>query len=237
MIKRLLAFLRGDMHAAEDLSGYPKFAMPPIAVIAMKDEKLGEYLVGVAKDSRERTDAMANGLADKASTFLTLVIGLFPLFVGAVALAVPPNEAPPLRWISLLLLAAASISLALGAIWAAFGAGMMLTSAINLGFIQTKKPIDRAQLLADEAATWNHTSLLNLEGGRRRAADLFQARRMTVVALLLAAAGIVALMWSVGGHPASLVNAQPPASAAPSAAPECRERGNHGEKKPKDVAR
>jgi hypothetical protein len=55
---------------------------------------------------------------------------------------------------------------------------------------------------------------------------------MTVIALLLAGMGIVALVWSTGGHPGSLLTAQAAASAAPSPASRCSDRGRHGHGRP-----
>lgn len=219
MIRRVVAFVLGDMVAAEGLSGYPKFEMPAIAVVARTDEKLGEHLVGLAKDSRDRTDAIVNGLADKAASFLTLVIGLFPLFVGVLALSVPPEDANIARWIAFALLAISLVALGLGAVRAVLATGMMLASTTNLAYIKPEDLPTAAERLASEAADLNFAAILNMEAGLRRARDLFQARRLTLIAVVLAAAGVTALVASVGGHPASLLTPRPVSSSAPTVGP------------------
>jgi hypothetical protein len=220
MIKRLLAFLRGDMTRAEDLSGYPKIESPPVIIRARTDKKLGELLLAAASEARDRTDAILAGVQTKASGFLTLVIGLFPLFLAAIALAVPPETANWVRWLAFATLAAAAIALAGSAIAAALASGMGLTASLNLAYLEKEgeqsKTLER--LTADEAETWNYASVLNLETSRRRARDLFRARQLAVVALLLAGLGITTLLASVGGRPSLLVT--DPASASATSPPD-----------------
>jgi hypothetical protein len=226
MLKRLIAFVLGDMVKAEDLSGYPKAEPPPILERAAGDPKLGAFLLTLAIAARDRSDAAVAGIQSKAAAFLTLVIGLFPLFLAAVALAVPPAEATTIRWVAFVLLIAASSSLAVAAVAASLAAGMSLTASINIAYLEKsgeEKSVD--ELTAQQAGDWSYAAALNLETSRRRAADLFRSRQSTVIAMVLAAAGLVALLASVGGHPCDLVAGASVTNPIPTAGTECLHHG------------
>src|ERR1051326_6725387 len=111
MIRRLIAFVAGDMTTAEDLGGYPPPETPPLIVRARTDQALAKFLLDVAQAARDRSDAAVAGMQSKATSFLTLVIGLFPLFLAAVALAVPSDSASGVRWIAFGIVAAAVVAL------------------------------------------------------------------------------------------------------------------------------
>ncbi|MGO9180218.1 MAG: hypothetical protein ACLQBX_10235 [Candidatus Limnocylindrales bacterium] len=210
MIRRILAFILGDMIAAEDLQ-YPKFDTPTIVVRARADAKLAEYLVGVAEKSRDQSSAALDGIQARASSFMTVVIGLVPLSLAAVALASPPADAGALRWAGFGFVVLSTVALLVAAAAAALATGMGLTALQNLAFLEKDgTPMTEAELRADEAETWNYAAQLNMETCRRRATELFQARRWAVIALASALIGLALVFMPVGGQHASLLQVPTP---------------------------
>jgi hypothetical protein len=197
------------MVRAEDLSGYPAHEVPPVVARAMSDADLAQYLVGVAAQSRERTDAVLAGLQTRAGSYLTLVIGLLPLSIAAVAVAIPGRDSTLIVWIGFSLLLAATVALIGSAVVAALASGMGLTATVNLEYTESQEnPKTLAELKADEADIWNFAAILNMETSRRRAADLFRARQLTVIALALTLMGLTVVLFANGGLPATLNNQQ-----------------------------
>ncbi|HLX34867.1 MAG TPA: hypothetical protein VKR30_06430 [Candidatus Limnocylindrales bacterium] len=94
--------------------------------------------------------------------------------------------------------------------------GLGRTATVNLSLLEPPDPPRTvAALKADEAHIWNDATQLILETSKRRAYDLYRARRLIVLALALALLGLTLLVFSVGGRPDILLGGGPAPSPSP----------------------
>jgi hypothetical protein len=203
-IARLWAFLRGDLRAAENMGDLP--AVPPVAWIthAATDEQLAQYALEAARRSAEDAQAAVKGIQDRAASLLTLLIGLVPLMIAAIALTSPPSGAPVGRLGALVLYSGAGLMLVAGIVMAALSTGLTLGGGLNLSRLGRSGGSALAALKAEEADAWHYAAVLAMESATRKASDLFRARQLMLWALTFAIVGTIVLGVSVGGDFGSL---------------------------------
>jgi hypothetical protein len=214
LIARLVSFLRGDMVGAEDLAGYPPKITPPVAVRAATDAPLATYLVELARHTSDRADAVLTSVQTKASAFLTLVVAVLPFELGAAALLVPAVKDSPARWLAFGVAIVSVLLTVAAAIMASLASGLALTGSVNLSYMEVagqKKTL--GELQSSEIDAWNHAALLTLESSRRKASDLFRARQLLLLAVLVALVALAILAIAVRGGIGDILT--PPATSPP----------------------
>lgn len=218
MLRRIAAFVRGDMAAAENLGDLPD--VPQVdwiqAASLAGDATTAEYAREAAERSATDANESVKGLQDKAAGFLTLLVGLVPLLIAAIALTAPAGQDNWARWLALGLLLAGGASLIGAIVMAALASGLTLGGGLNLERLNTGGgSTSIPELKAAEADAWHHAAMLAMEASTRKARDLFRSRQLAIVALTLSIAGTAVLLMSVGGDLGGLT----PATGSPTPTP------------------
>jgi hypothetical protein len=202
VLARLWAFLWGDMQTAEGLgdpSTVDRVAWIEEAVAKKSDPALA-YALEASRRSAEDASEAVKSVQDKASGFLTLVIGLVPLLIAAIGLAAPGGTGSLGRWAAFALFLVAAAAL-LGAVaMTALATGLNLGGGLNLSRLGQTGGRGLARLKADEADAWHYAAMLAMQTATRKATDLFRARQLTMWALILSVAASALMLGSVGGR-------------------------------------
>lgn len=198
--RRVYWFFRGDIERAEELDGYPSVpGVPWLEGAGNDDEKVAEYALDAARRSAEHAESGVRGIQDKASAFLTLVTGLVPLSIAAVAISASGAGTNPGRLLAAVLFLAGALLLVASAVMAAMSAGLYKGGGLHIGRLKSEAGSSLAALKASEADAWHFTAQTAMESGMRKARDLFTARRLALIALTLSLAAAAVLLLSIGG--------------------------------------
>lgn len=224
-VRRLWAFLRGNMDAAEDIGTHPN--VPPVPWIEqgalITSEDVAGYALEAARRSAEDAKAGVEGIQSRAASLLTLLIGLVPLLIAAIGLAAPHGQQALLRLVALLVYVGASFALVTAIVMAALATGLTLGGGLNLARLNKSGTTPSlARLKAEEADAWHFAAMMAMEAATRKARDLFRARQLMLWALILSIVGTILLALSVGGNLRDLL-ADPAASPSPTE-PMCESR-------------
>ena len=193
--------------------------LPALVLRAREDEDLAKHVMAITKESRDQSAEVTRGIQARGSTFLTLLVGIVPLAMVGIAFGAPSQDTSLAGWVGFAMVVLAVVLLLLAAIAAALASGFGRTASVNLDFLeQAGEEKSLARLFADEAETWHHAAVLNMETGQRRARDLFYAGRVAVLALLTGLVGLVVL-FATGGWDPNETEADE--RDAPTAAVEC----------------
>jgi hypothetical protein len=190
------AFIRGDQSGAEDLDNYPDVPRPGLLDRAASNDELAAYALEASIRSAERASEGVTRVQDKASAFLGVLLVATPVAVAATAFAVP-DEMDVVRLGALLLAAVGDVFLVCGAVAAALASGLAIGGGLNIARLDTDDAAPLSSLKAAEADAWHYAAMLAFESGTRRAYDLFQARRLALLAVV-AISGSVLLSVASG---------------------------------------
>lgn len=195
--KRIWAFLRGNQGAAEDLG--VALEVPPVPWIAeATSDDVAKYAVEVCEKSAAIANEALVSLQSKAATLLTLLMTLAPLAVAIAGVAVSSTVGP--TWARLVAFALFSIVVLLlvsSGITAFLASGLLIVGGVNPSRLGDGAS-ERALRIA-EADAWYYGAALAMDKGPRIAQDLFQARRLLIIGLLVALVGSPFLAIALNG--------------------------------------
>lgn len=205
MLARFLAFLRNQADQAEALEPPASLPTPDWIKRAAIDDKEATVALDAATRSVELAQGAVSGLQDKAASHLTFTLALVPFALAATGLSLRPGEPTtvPLL-IAFLGFLLADVALVVSAAFAALASGLVLAGGISLdrlGELADKlSPGKRgpAALKAAQAEALRYAAQVSYASGVRVAQDLYEARRMTVIAVLLATASMALLVGATG---------------------------------------
>jgi hypothetical protein len=187
VLARALAFLSGDFKVAEGLDERPDYPAVPWITASATDEAAATYALEAAIRTASDAASSTKVIQDKAASFLTIILGLFPLAIAVTVLVVPSGRG--ISWTrvtAFVLFAACDLCLIGAAVMAFLSAGLVLTGGSNLAKFTSKPAPTAAALKAAEADAWYFAAELAMWSGHRKATDLFTARRLIVAALVVA---------------------------------------------------
>jgi hypothetical protein len=187
---RVLAFVTGDQLGAEDLVNYPDVPRPLWLDRAAKDEHLASYALEAAIRSAERANLGLSSIQEKATSFLGSLLIVIPIGLAATGFVVP-KTLDLVRVASLLLAVLGDVFLVSAAFAASFAAGLVIAGGLNIAILDPENTAEVPALQASEADAWHYSAVLARESGRRRAFDLFQARRLALLGVVFVGAAVL----------------------------------------------
>ncbi len=188
-VKRLFAFISGDQMKAEELN-VDSYPMVPWVFRARADERLATYAVEVASRSATFANEAVARIQEKASSTLSFTLTLIPVAgVAAGAALVIQDTAAWNRWTAFSLFAAVMVLLIVAALRAFLASGSVAAISVNLERLSADLVPKVAELKAAEADAWNASAALAMETATKKSADFFAARRLTIIALIIATIG------------------------------------------------
>lgn len=185
--RRLWAYIRGQQMEAENIADAPAFDDFVWSEEARADPDLAEYALEASRRSADAAGAAVASLQSKAGSLLTVLLTLMPLAFVGTGFALSSTAGP--RWsrlVAFILMVLTDLALVVAAVLAFVASGMLLSGGLNMDRMPWEGSSTLPGLQTSEANAWHLAAQLGMWQGPRVSMDLFHARRMVVIALVLA---------------------------------------------------
>lgn len=212
---RLWDYIRGRQMEAEGLADAPDIGDFTWIEHARSSRELAAYALEAARRSAEAAQAAIASLQTRAGSLLSMLLTLIPVSIVVTGLALSSTAGP--RWsrfVAFALMTSVDIALVLSAMLAFIASGMLISGGLNLDRMARGEKPSIDELQAGEANAWHLAAQLSMWQGPRIARDLFHARRLAIVALLLAIVASPFVVIARSGD--QVITGKVPASPSPS---------------------
>ena len=188
--RRLWAFLMGDMESAEQL------ALPDESPVPWLSESARGEVVSYALDAAIRSAATAesalSGVASKASSLLTLSIGLSVAALGGTGVALrTAHSIDGIRWLSFALFCLVDVALILASLYCFFASGLGYGGLLNIARLSTGNTVDVKSLKLREIDAWHRAAMIAMSNLHTTVGQLYVGRRFVMWALVIALPAII----------------------------------------------
>jgi hypothetical protein len=185
--KRLIAYLTGNLRVAEGLSDMAKVPSVPWITDSAQTDAAADFALESAQRAATDANASTKAVQDKAGSLMTIILTLFPLAVAVTVLVVPAKAGESgSSLVALVLMMLADFLLACAAVFAFLASGLVFLGGWNPSKVKGGEKATLAQIKAEEADAWYFASEVAMWSGKKKADDLFTARRFVVGALIFA---------------------------------------------------
>ena len=150
------------------------------------------YALDAALRSVATAETALSGVAAKASSLLTLSVGLSVVALGGTGVALRiAHSIAGIRWLSFALFCLVDIALILASLYSFFASGLGYGGGLNIARLATSDTIDVKSLKLREIDAWHRAAIIAMSNLHTTVGQLYVGRRFVMVALIVALPAII----------------------------------------------